>query len=65
MPGEEIGLADALSREESKRSETVVENGRQSDVEGCGGATPTYVQEEECPSGELQQGVPGPRTCEQ
>ena len=47
VPGEENGLADALSREERKRSETVVEDGRQSGVGECGGATSTTAREPE------------------
>ena len=50
VPGEDNGLADALSREERPRVETVATEGRQSGVGGCGGVT---SKQEECPSGKL------------
>ena len=61
VPGEENGLADALSREERQRTEdeTATKNERQSGVGGCGGATPTYVQQEECQSENSNREYPG------
>ena len=41
VAGEDNGLADALSREERRRCETVFEDEDQSGVGGCGGAAPT------------------------
>ena len=56
LPGLENGLADALTREERRFSETVAADGLQSGVGGCGEAPSTdgeNMQEarrdEECP----------------
>ena len=49
LPGEDNGMADALSREERHR-ETAVYDGRQSGSGGCGGET-SAVSTEESPSG--------------
>ena len=41
LPGLENGLADALSREERRFSETVAADGLQSGAGGCGGVPST------------------------
>ena len=46
LPGLENGLADVLSREERRFSETVAADGLQSGAGGCGGAPSTDEERE-------------------
>ena len=46
LPGQDNGMADALSKEERQTLETAAENGRQSGHGGCEGVTPTLEKRE-------------------